>query len=754
MTWTLLVALFVVLALAVAAACHRRADLALQREAVAERAAMAQRANEARPVQVPQVDLAKCLGCGTCVRACPEQGVLQLVHGQAAVVNGAACVGHAHCVAECPVGAVTLTQGDLTARRDVPVLDAELQAVGTPGLFLVGEITARSLIKPATVQGIQVMRTIGSQRRARPESRPGDRRLDAVIVGAGPGGLAAALAAREQGLSFVLLDQEPAIGGTVAKYPRRKLVLTEPLELPLHGRLPQREYAKEELIALWRDLAERHALPFRGGVRLQRLLRAADGGFVVHTSAGEFAAHAVVLAVGRRGSPRRLGVPGEDLPHVAYGLEDAAAYRGVRAVVVGGGDSAVETALALAEQPGNDVTIVYRQEAFFRIRSKNRARLEAQVAAGRLAVELQSEVVGIHSDHVEIRSVSPAAAAAQQTPAVATALAADFVFVLAGGEPPFPLLAQCGVSFDPALRPAPAAPAGDAGDRGAGLWPALAAGLLLAAVTLGFALWHADYYGLSAIERAGDPKHALLSPDRALGLGFGFAATAAVLLNLAYVLRSRQWLGLRFGSLAGWMTTHVGAGVLAVLLTMLHAAMSPRDTPGGHAFWALVALLVTGAVGRWFYAWLPRATNGSELGLVEVRERLDRAAAATGDAAFGRLARATLQELLERRQWRSSWLGRVVALLGLQWDLWRTLRSLRAAGLAAGVPLAQLAALLGSARQAHAAAVAVSHLEDLRAVLGTWRWLHRWLALLMVLLLGTHVVVALLHGVFAGGGAS
>ena len=370
MTLSLLLAVVTVLALAVAAAWHRRVDLQRQRAVVQERVAMAARQSDAPPLQVPVIDLAKCLGCGTCVRECPENGVLGLVHGQAAVINAAACVGHARCVSECPAGAVTLSRGDLSARRDVPVLDEQLQAIDQDGLFLVGEITARSLIRVATEQGAQVAATIA----ARVQRAPGRTRdvHDVVVVGAGPGGLACALGCRERQLDFVLLDQEAAIGGTVAKYPRHKLVLTDDVALPGHGRLPRREYGKEELIALWHQLATRHALPFRGGVTFDRVERAADGTFVVHTDQGPFRARHVVLAVGRRGTPRRLGVPGEELPHVAYSLLDAATYTGRHCVVVGGGDSAVETALALAEQPGNQVTIVYRQDAFFGCAARTR----------------------------------------------------------------------------------------------------------------------------------------------------------------------------------------------------------------------------------------------------------------------------------------------------------------------------------------------------------------------------------------------
>ena len=737
MTLPLLVALVVVLALALAAAWHRRADLRRQQEVVEERLEMAARGAAAAPLQVPVIDLAKCLGCGTCVRECPESGVLALVHGQAAVVNAAACVGHARCVTECPAGAVTLGRG-AGERKDVPALAEDLEAIGTPGLFLVGEITARSLIRTAATQGAQVARTIAGRRRKAPAA---DGVHDVVIVGAGPGGLACALGCTEHGLDHVLLDQEDQVGGTVAKYPRRKLVLTDVVELPLHGRLARREYGKEELVALWQQLAAKHRLPFRGGVTFDHVERCDDGTFVVHTDAGAFAARQVVLAVGRRGKPKRLGVPGEDLPHVTYSLLDAAAYTGRHCVVVGGGDSAVETALALAEQPGNHVTIVYRQDAFFRLRAKNKQRLEARLADGGIEALLRSELTTIGEGHVDVLQQDGQGGVALQ-------LQADDVFVMAGGTLPFADLERSGVSFDPALQPKPAAT--PVGAAGSGLLPALAVGLVLATATLGFVLWHRDYYFLGTAARAADPTHALLRPDRSLGLWFGLCAAAAVLANLAYLARRQQWLGLRFGQLATWMNAHVATGVVAVLLALLHAARSPRATAGGYAFWALVVLLVTGAIGRWFYAWLPRSANGRELEVEAIRRQWTARDGET--SAFAREARREVLALLDRRQWRSTWLGRAVTLVGLQWDLWRTCRRLRQHGIATGAPHAEVVAALERTREAHAAAVATAHLEDLRAVLGTWRWLHRWLALLMVLLLVAHVVIAALHGAFAGGG--
>ena len=744
MTPTLLILLCAALALAFAAAWQRRAELRRQREVVHERAELASAGADATPLQLPVVDLQKCMGCGTCVRECPEEGVLALVHGQAAVVNPAGCVGHARCVSECPVDAVTLTRGDLRQRDDVPVLDGELQAHGSDGLFLVGEITARSLIRTAVTQGTAVGATIA----ARSAGQPATQVLDAVVVGGGPGGIACALALRAAGLRFELLDQEPVVGGAVAKYPRRKLVLTDDIELPLHGRLQRREYEKEELVALWQDLCERHELPFRGGVGFDHAERLPDGTLVVHTDGGELRARHVVLAVGRRGQPRRLGVPGEDLPHVAYGLLDAASYRDARCVVVGGGDSAVETAIALAEQPGSEVTLVYRQDAFFRLRSKNRRRLEQQLAAGALEVMLATDVEAITPTDVEVAQRGDGGAR------VAVQLRCDHVFVMAGGVPPFEQLGRSGVSFDAALHAAE--PAGDAahepgGASGSLLW-ALGCGLLLAAAALAFVLWHADYYFQVAALRAADPKHALLRPDRSLGLWFGLCATGAMLANLAYLLRRQQLWNVRFGRLSTWLNVHVATGVVAVMLVMLHGAMAPRATPGGYAFWGLVVLLGTGAIGRWFYAWLPRSANGRERRLDELRRDLRANQRRRVREPFAVAAQSETLALIDRRQWHGTWLGRALALVGLQWDLWRTRRRIRALARQHGADGAALASELHQARQAHATAIAVAHLEDLRALLGTWRWLHRWLALLTVLLVLVHVGIAIARGVFRGGG--
>jgi thioredoxin reductase (NADPH) len=257
-----------------------------------------------------------------------------------------------------------------------------------------------------------------------------------VIVGAGPAGLAAALACVERGLSHVVLEQESDLGGSLLHYPRRKMVLLQPVDLPLHGTLAREEYQKEQFLELMQGLVREHALDVRFGQKATRVERGADGLFMVLTGGAVYRSRAVVLALGRRGTPRKLGAPGEELPKVMYRLLDAESYRGQRLLVVGGGDSAVEAAIGLARQPGNDVTLSYRREKLVRIKKKNEERLAPLLAAGRIRTLFGSEVVEITPEHVRLRIREEV-----------RELPNDYVFVFAGGEPPFEFLKQCGVRF-------------------------------------------------------------------------------------------------------------------------------------------------------------------------------------------------------------------------------------------------------------------------------------------------------------------
>src|SRR5688500_18286468 len=310
-----------------------------------------------RPVaQYPFVDPALCIGCGACVRACPEGDVLGIVGGTAVVINGLRCVGHGRCEEACPVGAIAVGLGDLRGRPDVPLLGPGGET-SVPGIFVVGELGGLALVRNAIAQGREVIAAV--QERLRHAGAGKETDVDVVIAGAGPSGLAAALAAQVAGLSCVVLEREATLGGSLLHYPRRKMVLTQPVELPPWGALTREEYAKEELLELLERMVRERGLELRFGEALVGAERE-GAALSVRTSSGAVRAGALVLALGRRGAPRKLGIPGEELSKVMYRLIDAEGYRGQRVLVVGGGDSAAEAAIGLAQQPGNVVTLSYR----------------------------------------------------------------------------------------------------------------------------------------------------------------------------------------------------------------------------------------------------------------------------------------------------------------------------------------------------------------------------------------------------------
>ncbi|MBL8754733.1 MAG: NAD(P)-binding domain-containing protein, partial [Planctomycetes bacterium] len=541
MDWIALSTAFIVMAFVLAGLLTRRHALQQTATSYDELAKARERGSHRARLQHPKVDLAHCIGCGACVRACPEEGVLALAFGQAVVVHGARCVGHGLCAAACPTNAIALTLGDLKDRKDLPAIDAAHEAIGTPGLFLAGEITGFALVRTAVAHGSLVARAVAQRvASARSSASPAANGvLDLLVVGLGPAGVACMLAAKEAGLRALGVDQAGEIGGTVAAYPRKKLVMTQPMELPLHGRLARLEYQKEDLVELWQRLATDHDLAVRNGFTVTKVERG-GGLFTVTGTGGVLRARNVCLAVGRRGSPTRLGVPGEDLPKVAYALLDAESYRDRAILVVGGGDSAIEAAVALADQPGNRVTLSYRKHAFSRLKARNEQRLAEVVAAGRIAVRYGTVVVQITADtvHLGAAEVDQAKTGGVGVAVAVEELPNDEVFVFAGGTPPFPLLEAAGVSFDPSLRPAEVAT-----DRGTGLLVAVSlTGVGLAALLY---LRHAfaAYYDLPLAMRSSDALHELLRPQGVVGLEAGAAAVVLFVTNLAYLARRAAAIG-------------------------------------------------------------------------------------------------------------------------------------------------------------------------------------------------------------------
>jgi len=374
----------------------------------------------------PHIDLSLCCGSGACVTACPEHTVIGLVDGKAQVVDPTACIGHGACAAACPTQAITLVFGTEKRGVELPVVSPEFQT-NVPGLFIAGELGGMGLIRNAITQGVQAMESIAKL----PGLRRADR-LDVLIVGAGPSGFAASLAAKEKGLRALTIEQE-TFGGTVSHFPRGKLVMTAPARLPIIGQVKFREVSKETLMGFWKDARDQAALDISYEEQLIGLDRDGDG-FVATTSKGRHRARAVLLCIGRRGSPRKLGVPGEEQSKVVYRLADPEQFAGQRVLVVGGGDSALEAAATIAEETNAIVDLSYRSDAFARAKRKNRARVDAAAASGRLTVRLSSHITSISKSAVQLKTANGP-----------IELPNDAIIVCAGGVLPTDFLKSIGI---------------------------------------------------------------------------------------------------------------------------------------------------------------------------------------------------------------------------------------------------------------------------------------------------------------------
>jgi thioredoxin reductase/NAD-dependent dihydropyrimidine dehydrogenase PreA subunit len=676
----------------------------------------------------PVIDPEICIGSLACLKACPED-VLGVVGGVGQLVHADQCIGHGKCAVECPVGAITLKMGTAARGVELPEVDEWFES-SRPGVHVVGELGGMGLIKNAFTQGMAAARRLA-------EAVPrGGEGLDVVIVGAGPSGLATAFGVQHAGLRYRIFDQA-SVGGTIANYPRQKVVMTEAVRIPLAGKLGATTIRKEELLEAIQSAITRNGVKVEEGVKVEGI-DGEDGRFVVQTSAGPVETKKVVLATGRRGSPRKLDVPGEESTKVTYALIDPDEYKRKKVLVVGAGDSALEAAAQLVEEAQAEVAISYRGTAFARAREANRRRVEELAAKKKLRILFSSEVKEVRPrEVVMVHEGKP------------LTLPNDFIIVLIGGEAPAEFLKKVGVEMTKyhgktIIRPLTAVRDEEASGflrrHRLGLLYALLGAVIVAYLTQkGWA-----YYVLPSGARRASPMHPWFKPAGPWGHGVGLVATAFMLSNFLYAVRKRWELLRVVGSLRQWLHFHVFVGFMSPLVIGFHAAFQTRNQLATGTTAALFVVVGTGIIGRFIYGLVPSVEGHVEelAALAAKFERIRERARPVLERSRNRARVEATLDLATRKVPKASLLGLAFRLpasaLRLRFRIWRVRRFLPDPE--SRVRFREALIRLNRIRYQ------IGFYDALRGLLRGWRVFHAALAGFLVLVMAAHIGLSLYLG--------
>lgn len=399
-------------------------------ELVAAKIKLAKEEGLYEPVSLhPVVDVNSCIQTGACISACPEKDILGIYNGKATTINASHCIGHGACFHACPTQAITLCIGTEKRGVDLPHVDQSFET-NVPGIYIAGEMGGMGLIKNAVEQGKQAVENL-----AKKIDRQIEAEYDLIIIGAGPAGISASLAAKKHKLSALTLEQD-SLGGTVYTFPRSKIVMTSPMDIPLFGKVKLYETSKSELLDLWNEVLSKNEIVIREHSKVENIVFQ-DNRFIIETiNKEQFTARKVILSIGRRGTPRKLNIPGEVSSKVAYRLLEPEQIENKKIIVVGGGDSAIESAMLLADQ--NQVTLSYRGESFGRIKPRNNEKIKEAISNHKIDVRFNTNLKSIGDKSVNITELSSGEV---------TSLENDLVYIFAGGELPTQFLEKAGIKI-------------------------------------------------------------------------------------------------------------------------------------------------------------------------------------------------------------------------------------------------------------------------------------------------------------------
>jgi len=677
----------------------------------------------------PIIDPDRCIGSFSCLRVCPEGDILGVVEGKAALISASSCIGHGKCAVECPVDAIKLVFGTSERGVDLPEVD-EYFETSRPGIHIVGELGGMGLIKNAITQGLQCAHHLGETMKRGQKGFA----VDVAIVGAGPSGMAAALGLKHAGLTFRLLEQE-SVGGTISHYPRQKVVMTERVEVPFYGKFGKPLISKEELLEMWGEALE------KGGVSVEtetkvKGITGSDGAFTLETSRGPVAARKVLLAIGRHGSPRKLGVPGENLPKVAYRMIDPQQYEGARVLVVGGGDSALEAAIQIVEETEAEVALSYRQAELAKCRAENKRRFRELVEQGRIHAFMPSQVTGITPKEVLL------SAGGKQV-----RLANDFIIAAIGGELPSKWLEQNQIGikrFHGEEKGKARARAGSAKDddaKGHSLALTLFTIALFVVSLLLVLGWH--YYKLPLAERRESPAHVFLKPAGPIGHGIGIVATLVMMSNFFYAVRKRVRAFKGAGPIRNWLTFHQFVGFLSPAVIAFHAAFQSNNLLATSTAAALGVVVLTGAIGRYFYSLVPSSEGRAEE-LGELSARWERLKVRINNLTRGATDVSRVSHVIENavKKPEGSLFVQLVALPFQRFADERELYRVRSLFKTHG----HFLDFVGAYHRMRTLQVQVGFFKSLRRLMAVWRLFHVVLAVLLVVLITAHISVSVFLG--------